>query len=167
MHTWLAEYFKEKYYDKIFKFEPPVLTKRKHKDTSDVLPKTTDSIPKTPEPVTKLPEDIILALNALYSRAQLMCQSTDAQRREKGELLKHFIFEVKCQQGNLEKIYGLISAFTLNPQNLRTIKTHQNPLIDFFRNKKTTQTEDDLSTLKRTVEAHLEPIDNEHQAKLL
>lgn len=156
MHAWLAERFKEEYYGKVFKFEPPELIKRKHKETSDIQFKTTDSIERTPKPNRKLPEDITSILNTIHTRAKLMCQSTDPQRREKGDLLKYFIFEVKCQHGNLENIRGLISAFTLEPNNLRILKTHQNPIIDFFRNKKTTQTEEDIAALKKAVQTHLE-----------
>lgn len=167
MHDWLAERFKEKYYDKVFRFEPPLQAKHRHKETADALAKTTDSMVKTDKPVKKLPEDIVLMLNAIHSRAQLMCQSTDAQRREKGELLKHFIFEIKCQHGNLENIYGLISAFTLNPDHSKIIKTHQNPMIDFFRNKVTTRSEDDIAALQKAVATYLQPKEsNEHLVKL-
>ncbi len=68
---------------------------------------------------------------------------------------------------NLENIYGLISAFTLNPDHSKIIKTHQNPMIDFFRNKVTTRSEDDIAALQKAVATYLQPKEsNEHLVKL-
>lgn len=136
VHDRLAVIFKEKYYGKVFKFEPPGVE-----------------------------TDVSLILHRIQLRAYLMSRSTDTKRKEKGELLNHFIFEIQSKQGNLEGIDRFISEFTIDP-NYSKILTHQNPITDFFRNKTTTQSEDDIAALQNAIRAHLAPISENNEAHI-
>lgn len=104
---------------------------------------------------TQLPEDIITILDSIHDNAKSMSASTYPVRRKKGELLKQFLFELKCHKGNMEEIHGFISSLTLNVKNIELIKTHHNPIFDFFLNKKTTRSEDELDALTDVIKAHI------------
>lgn len=150
LHAWLAEKFKTKYYGDVFNFLPPDHVHKSAKKTSTYW----NDIPK-PAPKINLPEDVINMLDTLHENAKSMCESSYSIRREKGELLKQFIFELKCQKGNLEEIHGFISAFTLDTKSMALIKTHNNPIFDFFARIKTTRSEDIINALANTVKAHI------------
>ena len=150
MHALLAEQFKE-HYAKEFDFKPPRHHVRKLKAPVTHLKQCDYSLHDKKD----LPENLRPILKKLHTHADLMCQSTHSHRKEKGERLKLFIFELKCHNGSLEDIHGLIHAFTMNPENKKIIQKHQNPVFDSIFNKKTTHSEDLIELLKNTVAEHL------------
>lgn len=144
-HSWLAEIFKEAY-NKIFKFTPPPESVRKRcKEAEDAIQQY------SPSSYAHLPPDLVKVINAIHTNALSMGNSFSASRREKGELLKQFIFDLKCQRGNLQEIDAFIKAFTQDTENMKIIKKHNNPIYDFFASKKTTRSEDHLGELSRVV----------------
>ena len=155
-HSWLAELFKEQY-DAVFDFIPPQQQQKARKDDFEIGRNTQNFWKDTPKPTPKieLPEDIEKTLDTLHENAKSMCNSWDATRREKGELLKEFIFELKCQKGNLEEMHGILSAFTLNVENMKLIQTHNNPIYDFLMGIKTTRSEDTINDLAKAIKAHM------------
>lgn len=161
MHSWLAEKFKE-LFSTVYNFIPPINRKLSVKEESDIRQK--NCFFKEEEPKSKhlirLPDDVVIILERMHVNAKLMCLSTNPHRREKGELLKNFIFELKCHRGDLKEIHGFISAFTLNKKNMNIIKAHENPVFDFFTHKKTTRSEDTIAQLADTINTHLNQVAN-------
>ncbi|MCL9684801.1 SGNH/GDSL hydrolase family protein [Legionella maioricensis] len=158
MHNLLAVRFKEQYRT-VYEFMSPHREKKLIKDDCELLKKNSffarEQCPKTPK--QQLPEDVAHVLNKIYTNAKSMCLSSSSTRREKGELLKQLVFTLKSQKGNLETIHGLLSAFTMDAENMALIKTHHNPIYDFFVGKKTTRSEDDIAVLQQTLNAHITP----------
>jgi phospholipase/lecithinase/hemolysin len=156
MHNLLAVRFKE-YYGIIYEFMSPHHAKKSIKDDCALLQKNSffskDQCDKTPK--IPLPADVANILNRIHTNAKSMCTSNNSTRRQKGELLKQLVFDLKCQKGNLEAIHGFLSAFTMDSDNMALIKTHHNPIYDFFVCKDTTRSEDDIRTLQHTLEAHI------------
>ena len=158
MHNLLAVQFKE-HYSTVYEFMSPYCEKKSIKDDCALLRKNSfftkdqcHTAPKIP-----LPEDVVNILNRIHTHAKSMDTSGNSTRRQKGELLKQFVFDLKCQNGNLEAMHGFILAFTMDSDNLALIKTHHNPIYDFFVGKKTTRSEDDINALQQTLQAHLTP----------
>ncbi|WP_058465022.1 SGNH/GDSL hydrolase family protein [Legionella cincinnatiensis] len=148
-HSWLAVMFKEAY-NKVFKFTPPEPIKRRcSKEAEDRVH------PCIPASYTHLPADVTKIINTICFDANNLDQSWCPQRREEGELLKQFVFELKCQSGNLHEIDTLIKKFTKDTENMKIIKRHQYPIYDFFAGKKTTRLEDAIKALATAVNEHL------------
>ncbi|QMT61132.1 hypothetical protein [Legionella sp. PC997] len=97
-----------------------------------------------------LPPDVVKILNNLHRSAISLEQSFCASRRERGELLKQFIFNLHCQSGNLQEIEAFIKAFTQDTENMKITKRNSS-FFDFFACKKTTYPEDYISELSRLV----------------
>ncbi|AUH73834.1 SGNH/GDSL hydrolase family protein [Legionella sainthelensi] len=149
MHSWLAVMFKETY-NKIFKFIPPEPIKRRcSKEAEDMVHHCISA------PYAHLPSDVVKIINTICSNAKNLEQSWCSHRRGEEELLKQFIFELKCQNGNLHEIDALIKKFTNDSENMKMIKRHQYPIYDFFAGKKTTPLEDAVKALALAVEEHL------------
>ncbi|VEB39306.1 SGNH/GDSL hydrolase family protein [Legionella cherrii] len=148
MHSWLAVKFKE-VYNKIFKFTPPESSRKCRREAEDAMGHF------LPASYAHLPQDLLQIISTMHSNAINMAKSFSSSRREKGELLKQFIFELKCQSGNLREIDGFIKSFMRDPENMKIIKKHNNPIFDFFAGKKTTRSEDHIGELSRALEAHL------------
>lgn len=149
MHNLLADAFKQQYHT-MFSYSPRKQASLFYKEDYDILKKSAffaEDKPKLP-PRVALPEDIKKIMDELYLNAKGMSASKNTIRREKGELLKSLLFELKCQNGGLEELHGVISAFKMKKHNMRIIKTHQNPVFDFFVGKKTTHSEDMISHLE-------------------
>ncbi|CAM3490527.1 phospholipase/lecithinase/hemolysin [Legionella oakridgensis] len=147
-HSWLAVMFKDTY-NKVFKFTPPEPIKRKcSKEAEDRMR------PCSSAPFTRLPAEVAKLINNICIVAKKLEQSRCPQRREE-ELLKQFIFELKCQSGNLHEIDSLIKKFTNDSENMKIVKRHQYPIYDFFACKQTTPLEDAINALTMAVEAHL------------
>ena len=156
MHSWLAEKFRE-LFATLYEFMPPIKRKLSVKEESDIRQKNCffkEDEPKSKD-LIRLPDDVVAILEKMHGNAKLMCQSSHPNRREKGELLKQFIFELKCHRGDLKEIHGFISTFTLNKKNMNIIKKHENPVFDFFTHKKTTRSEDTIAQLADTINTHL------------
>ncbi|WP_058513490.1 SGNH/GDSL hydrolase family protein [Legionella santicrucis] len=148
-HSWLAVMFKEDY-NKVFKFIPPEPVKRRcSKEAEDMFRHCISAS------YTHLPDDVVKIINTIYSDAKNLGQSWCPQRREEGDLLKQFVFELKCQSGNLHEIDALIKKFTKDTENMKMIKRHQYPIYDFFAGKKTTHLEDTIKALATAVDTHL------------
>ncbi|CAM3076456.1 phospholipase/lecithinase/hemolysin [Legionella steigerwaltii] len=148
LHSWLAVKFKDAY-NKIFKFTPPDSTKKSCKEAGDAMRQF------SPASYAHLPQDLVKIISTIHANAVSMEKSFSASRREKGELLKQFIFELKCQSGNLQEIDAFIKSFTRDADNMKIIKRHNNPIFDFFAGKKTTQSEDYIGELSRVVAENL------------
>ncbi|CEG57885.1 SGNH/GDSL hydrolase family protein [Legionella fallonii] len=158
MHNRLGEIFKEKFRS-IFEFNPPQKTAKSCKEDYDILCKNSFFAEEKAKPIprVKLPDDITQILDEMHEHAKEMCESSDAIRQKKGDLLKRLIFAFRSHNGNLEEIHEVISTFKLNTHAMKIIGTHQNPIYDFFVGKKTTRSEDTITLLENTVRAHLEP----------
>ncbi len=157
MHHFLAERFKEKY-GAIYDFVAPQIPQNiSVKDDSFILKKTSSLSEEEVglKPEVKLPEDINAILATLHQNAKNMCESSYPNYREKGFLLKKFLFELQCQNGDLEKIHEVISTFHMGTNNVGALKTHYRPLFDFFALKTTTRSEDLMVTLADTIKSHL------------
>jgi len=109
------------------------------------------------DPGVKLPEDVQAIFDTLHQNAKSMCESTYPNYREKGVLLKKFLFELQCQEGDLEKLHEVISTFHMKTTNVGRLKTHYRPLYDFFALKTTTRSEDLMVVLANTIKSHLAP----------
>lgn len=142
-HTWLAVQFKEAY-NKVFTFIPPTLVRKCCKEAEDALCKPSSTS------YAHLPEDVVKIIRSLYADAMSLSKSFCASRREKGELLKQFIFNLECQSGNLQEIDAFIKTFTQDTEKMKIIK-HNNFLFDFFGCKKTTYPEDYIGKLGEAV----------------
>jgi phospholipase/lecithinase/hemolysin len=149
LHTWLAINFKL-VYDKVFNFIPPASAKQCSKEAESIDFKAISCV------YVHLPEDVVQAIHRIHVNSMSMEQSYVTSRREKGGLLKKFIFELQCQNGNLQEIDAFIKAFTADTEYMDIIKRHYHPIYDFFAGKKTTRSEDDIAELARVIAAHLE-----------
>ncbi|QLZ70021.1 hypothetical protein FOLKNPGA_02821 [Legionella sp. PC1000] len=146
-HTWLAVKFKEAYH-KMFTFIHPTSVRRCCKEAEDAIGKSSST------PYAHLPEDVVKIIRSLHADAMNLGKSLCASRREKGELLKQFIFNLECQSGNLQEIDAFIKTFTQDVEKMKIIK-HNNSLFDFFGCKKTTYPEDYISKLGQVVAENL------------
>lgn len=142
-HTWLAVQFKEAY-NAIFQFIPPESVRKCCKSAEDVTPQFSSA------PYAHLPPDVVKIINNLHRSAIGLGQSFCASRRERGELLKQFIFNLQCQSGNLQEIDAFIKRFTQDAENMKIIKRNS-LLFDFFACKKTIYPEDYINELSRVV----------------
>ncbi|KTD06096.1 phospholipase/lecithinase/hemolysin [Legionella gratiana] len=148
-HSWLAVMFKDAY-NKIFKFVPPECERRRcSKEAEDIVHHCRSGA------YAHLPADVAKIINTIYLESKSLEQSWCSQRREEGELLKRFVFELKCQSGNLHEIDALIKKFTKDSENMKMIKRHNYPIYDFFAGKKTTHLEDSIKALAKAVDEHL------------
>ncbi|MCW8386444.1 SGNH/GDSL hydrolase family protein [Fluoribacter dumoffii] len=143
-HSWLAIKFKEAY-TKIFKFLPPQSARKCCKEAEDAMRHFSTAS------FAHLPQELVQIINNIHTNALSMEKSRNASRQEKGELLKQFIFELKCQSGNLQEIDAFIKAFTHDAENRKIIKRHNNAVFDFFSCKKMTRTEDYIDQLSKVV----------------
>jgi len=150
MHNWLAEKFQDKY-NNAFEFVSPEPIKLKAHEEADIALSDEKVV------VNMLPEDVLKILNKLHKNAESMCKSRTKSRREKGELLKNFVFDVKSKCGCLEDVHELISAFKMDDSNMKIIKKHNNRIYDFFARKKTTRSEDDIAALEQAIIAQIGP----------
>ena len=148
-HTWLAIKFR-KAYDAIFKFMSPESPKKCRKEAEDATPQF------KPKAYAHLPHDVAKIIHSIHLNAASMEQSSNEERREKGEVLKQFIFGLKNQSGNLKEIDAFIKTYTADAEHMDIIKRHNNPIYDFFARKKTTRSEDYIAELAKTVEAHIQ-----------
>lgn len=154
MHAWLGEKFKEKY-DSIFKYESPAAktsieeqtTKKAQKEIADRL---------NLEIETKLPGNIIKHLRIILLSTTPMTRSTDPIRRKKAQFLEELVDTIYEQAGDLEKIREKIVSFQSSPKRMSIIKKHQNPILDFFIFKRTTQSEDNIKALLKAVETQIQ-----------
>ena len=156
MHNWLAVQFKKKY-STLYDFVATQLPHKKStKDDFDIqkasrLSEDNSKLVRT----VNLPKDVKAILKTIDEKAKSMCQSSYPNYQEKGLLLKKFLFELKCQNGDLEKMHEVIATFNRITNNMGVIKTHYYPIYDFFAWKTTTHSEDLMTTLADTIKAHL------------
>ena len=157
MHHEIVEQFKKKY-DAVYHFVPPRYSQKLSIQDDFVLQQKIQSFSKDDlnlESEVMLPEEVKAILDTLCQNAKSMCESSYPNYREKGMLLKKFLFELQCQQGDLEKLYEAISSFHKEKTNVGTLKTHYRPVYDFFALKSTTRSEDLIATLASTIKSHI------------
>jgi phospholipase/lecithinase/hemolysin len=158
MHNWLAEQFKKEYRT-VYNFQTPQqFQKKSTKDDFNCrqnLMRLFDDNSNL-APTVKLPEEVMDILKIMHQNAEKMCKSGHANYHEKGLLLKKFLFELKCQNGNLEKLYEVISKFNVMTNNTEILETHYRPVYDFFTWKTKTRSEDLMNTLAATIKKHLD-----------
>lgn len=145
-HSWLAEMFMGAY-NTVFKFIPPKSV-RKCKEAEDVIQSPMAGA------YAHLPADVAKLINSVFLEAKKLEQSWCTTRREEAEQLKRFVFELKCQSGNLHEIDALLKRFAKDSENMKIIKRHQYPVYDFFAGKKTTSLEDSINALATAIDNH-------------
>ncbi|BCA96029.1 thermolabile hemolysin [Legionella antarctica] len=134
MHHFLAKRFKEKY-GTFYDFVPSQPSRKISVKDDSCIPNRTfisSEVAVNLDPEVRLPEDIKAILYTLQQNAKNMCESKYPNYREKGILLKKFLFELQCQNGDLEKLDEVISSFHMARNNVGALKTHYRPLFDFF-----------------------------------
>lgn len=156
MHHWIAVQFIEKYrrlYDFIAPQQP---YKKTTKDDLNITKKSSLSDDNSKLiAALKLPKDVNEILIKLHRKMQIKCKSNDSSYQKKGFLLKQLLLDLKCQNGDLKKMYEVISSFIKVINNMEVIKEHYRPLCDFFALKTTTSSEDLINSLVNAIKTHL------------
>ncbi|MCL9683610.1 SGNH/GDSL hydrolase family protein [Legionella maioricensis] len=157
MHQAIVERFKERY-GTVYNFVPPQYPRTLSVQDDFALQQKIQNFSEdnvSLESGVTLPEDVKAILDTLHQNAKSMCESSYPNYREKGVLLKRFLFELQCQKGDLEKLYEVISTFHMEKTNVGTLRTHYRPVYDFFALKTTTRSEDLMVTLASTIKSHI------------
>ncbi|QRN04140.1 phospholipase [Legionella sp. MW5194] len=160
MHAYLAEKFEQQYKGQL-KIEPPASQhenkKREEQRRLDKL--GLDRAEKA------LPRHLLPLLKSLNEHAEALMNSSSLLRHSEGEYLHGLYYCILQAKGDLEIITDTLTALRKNKAKMDVIRTHKNPIYDFFARKHTTHSEDLIQALEKAVEDAIQAHDSRDEEK--